>query len=56
MDEENFFEIMPEYAKNIVVGFARLGGRTIGVVANQPAVASGGIQHRLDDVRAFWWN
>lgn len=41
IDEENFFEIAPDYAKNLVVGFARLGGRTVGIVANQPSVASG---------------
>ena len=41
VDEENFFEIQPDYAKNILVGFARLGGQSVGIVANQPAVASG---------------
>jgi hypothetical protein len=41
VDEEDFFEIHEEYAKNIVVGFARMGGRSVGVVANQPQVASG---------------
>uniref|UniRef100_A0A8C5FTI9 Propionyl-CoA carboxylase beta chain, mitochondrial n=1 Tax=Gadus morhua TaxID=8049 RepID=A0A8C5FTI9_GADMO len=41
VDEKNFFEIMPSYAKNIVVGFARMDGRTVGIVGNQPKVASG---------------
>lgn len=41
MDERDFFEIMPNYAKNIVVGFARMNGRTVGIVGNQPKVASG---------------
>lgn len=41
VDEEDFFEIQPDYARNIVVGLARLGGQTVGLVANQPAVASG---------------
>uniref|UniRef100_A0A8C6QHJ5 Propionyl-CoA carboxylase beta chain, mitochondrial n=1 Tax=Nannospalax galili TaxID=1026970 RepID=A0A8C6QHJ5_NANGA len=41
VDEREFFEIMPNYAKNIVVGFARMNGRTIGIVGNQPKVASG---------------
>ncbi|XP_019628030.1 PREDICTED: propionyl-CoA carboxylase beta chain, mitochondrial-like [Branchiostoma belcheri] len=41
IDEEDFFEIMPNYAKNIVVGFARMNGRTVGIVGNQPKVASG---------------
>ncbi|XP_022370671.1 propionyl-CoA carboxylase beta chain, mitochondrial isoform X2 [Enhydra lutris kenyoni] len=41
VDEREFFEIMPYYAKNIVVGFARMNGRTVGIVGNQPKVASG---------------
>uniref|UniRef100_A0A3P9LEN6 Propionyl-CoA carboxylase beta chain, mitochondrial n=1 Tax=Oryzias latipes TaxID=8090 RepID=A0A3P9LEN6_ORYLA len=41
VDERDFFEIMPSYAKNIVVGFARMNGRTVGIVGNQPKVASG---------------
>jgi propionyl-CoA carboxylase beta chain len=36
-----FFEVQPHYAPNIVVGFARLAGRPIGIVANQPAVLAG---------------
>jgi len=43
VDEREFFEIMPNYAKNIVVGFARMNGRTVGIVGNQPKVASGGL-------------
>ncbi|MCF8024507.1 MAG: acyl-CoA carboxylase subunit beta [Desulfobacteraceae bacterium] len=35
-DDRVFFEIKPEFAKNIIVGFARFGGRSVGVVANQP--------------------
>lgn len=41
IDDGNFFEIMPDYAKNIIVGFARMGGQTVGIVANQPLVSSG---------------
>ena len=41
MDERDFFEIMPNYAKNIVVGFGRMKGRTVGFVGNQPKVAAG---------------
>ena len=41
VDGDSFFEIHPHYAKNIVVGFARLGGRSVGVVANQPKVLAG---------------
>lgn len=40
-DEDSFFEIMEEYAPNIIVGFARLNGRSIGIVANQPMVLAG---------------
>ncbi len=40
-DERSFMEIHEEYAPNIVVGFARLGGRSVGIVANQPAVLAG---------------
>jgi len=40
-DEGEFFEIQPEHAKNIVVGFARMAGAPVGVVANQPLVLAG---------------
>ena len=39
VDEEDFFEIMPNFAKNIVIGFARMEGRTVGIVGNQPKVS-----------------
>src|SRR5258708_4312924 len=41
VDDGRFFEIHEHYAANIVVGFARLGGHSIGIVANQPAVLAG---------------
>ncbi len=41
VDDGDFFEIHEHFAQNLVVGFARLGGRTVGVVANQPAVLAG---------------
>jgi len=41
VDEGTFFEVHEEFAQNIVVGFARLGGRSIGIIANQPAVMAG---------------
>jgi len=41
LDDHYFFEVHAEYAPNIVVGFGRLGGRPIGVVANQPAHLAG---------------
>lgn len=40
-DDHNFFEVQEEYAKNIVIGYIRLNGKTIGVVANQPAALAG---------------
>src|SRR6187455_1375713 len=41
VDEGDFFEIQEAYARNIVIGFARMEGRTIGIVANQPMVLAG---------------
>ncbi len=41
VDEGDFFEIQEAYAKNIVVGFARMEGHTVGIVANQPMVLAG---------------
>jgi len=40
-DEGDFFELAPSYAKNILVGFARLEGHPVGIVANQPMVLAG---------------
>ena len=41
VDEGAFFELAPDYAKNIVIGFARMDGATVGIVANQPLVLAG---------------
>jgi len=41
VDEGDFLELMPAYAKNIIIGFARMNGRTVGIVGNQPKVAAG---------------
>lgn len=41
VDSGSFFEVHQEFAQNIVVGFAHLGGRSIGIIANQPAVLAG---------------
>lgn len=41
IDANSFFEIHKNYADNIIVGFARLGGRSIGIVANQPMILAG---------------
>jgi len=40
-DKSSFFEVHKNYAENIVVGFALIGGRSVGIVANQPAVLAG---------------
>ena len=41
IDEDSFYEIHKDYAENILVGFARLGGKSIGIVANQPMFLAG---------------
>ncbi len=41
VDDADFFEVQEHFAKNIVIGFARLDGRPVGIVANQPAVLAG---------------
>jgi propionyl-CoA carboxylase beta chain len=41
VDEGDFFELQPSYARNILIGFARMEGSTIGIVANQPLVLAG---------------
>ena len=41
LDRNDFYELMPEYAKNIIIGFGEVEGRSIGIVANQPQVLAG---------------
>ena len=41
VDEGDFFELQPEFAKNIIIGFGRMAGSTVGIVANQPMVLAG---------------
>jgi propionyl-CoA carboxylase beta chain len=41
VDDGDFFELQPDYAKNIVIGFARMNGQSVGIVANQPLVLAG---------------
>jgi propionyl-CoA carboxylase beta chain len=43
VDERDFFEVQEHFGKNIVVGFARLDGRSVGIVANRPAVLAGAL-------------
>jgi len=40
-DDQNFFEIQPGYASNLIIGFARFAGRSVGIVANQPSFLAG---------------
>ncbi|MFN2213973.1 MAG: acyl-CoA carboxylase subunit beta [Anaerolineales bacterium] len=49
VDDGQFFEIHENYAQNIVVGFARLGGHSIGIIANQPAVLAGVLDINASD-------
>jgi acetyl-CoA carboxylase carboxyltransferase component len=48
-DKESFFEIQPHFAKNMVVGFARLGGKSVGIVANQPNILAGALDINASD-------
>jgi len=41
IDENSFYEIHKDFAENIIVGFARLGGKSVGIVANQPMFLAG---------------
>jgi len=41
VDDGDFFELQPDFAKNIIIGFARIEGQTVGIVANQPLVLAG---------------
>ena len=41
LDGAEFFEIHPQWARNLIIGFGRLGGGTVGLIANQPAVLAG---------------
>ncbi len=52
VDDGDFFEVHQHYARNIIVGFARLGGRPIGIIANQPQVAAGCLDINASDKAA----
>jgi acetyl-CoA carboxylase carboxyltransferase component len=49
VDDGDFLEVHEHFARNILIGFARLGGRTIGIIANQPMVLAGVL-----DIDASW--
>lgn len=52
VDKGEFFELAPLYARNIVIGFARIAGQAVGIVANNPAVADGSINADSSDKQA----
>lgn len=49
VDDHEFFELKPSYAKNIITGLARMDGRTVGIIANQPMWLAGAIDVRAAD-------
>jgi len=49
VDNGRFFELMPEYAQNIVIGFARIGGYVVGIIANQPKIFAGVLDINASD-------
>src|SRR5580692_5803237 len=51
-DEHKFYEVMAAYAKNIVVGFCRMGGEVVGVIANNPAHLAGALDINSSDKAA----
>ena len=56
IDEESFFEIKPDFAKEVITGLGRLDGRAIGIVANQPAEKGGVLfVDSSDKVARFIW-
>src|SRR5581483_4953802 len=54
VDEEDFFEIKPRFARNMVVGFGRLGGQPVGFVGNQPNWMAGAIDVDASDKAALF--
>ena len=52
IDKNSFFEVQPDFAKNIVVGFARIAGKTVGIVANQPNFKGGSLDVDSSDKAA----
>jgi propionyl-CoA carboxylase beta chain len=52
VDNGNFLELKSEYAKNIIVGFGRLGGKSVGIVANNPLVMDGALDLRATEKEA----
>ncbi|MFN2588464.1 MAG: acyl-CoA carboxylase subunit beta, partial [Actinomycetota bacterium] len=56
VDDGDFFPVKPDWARNVVTGFARLGGRSVGIVANQPKVLGGALDvNAADKAARFVW-
>ncbi len=55
-DEDSFFELSPLFADNIITGFARIGGRSVGIVANQPYSLGGCLDINASDKAARFIN
>jgi acetyl-CoA carboxylase carboxyltransferase component len=52
VDDGEFYEVFPLWAPNIVIGFARLDGRSVGIVANQPKVLAGTLDYESSEKAA----
>ena len=52
VDGGDFFEVQPHYARNIIIGFARVGGQSVGIIANQPKVMAGCLDINASDKAA----
>jgi len=52
VDQETFHELLPRYAKNIIIGFARMDGQTVGIVGNQPIFLAGCLDVNSSDKAA----
>lgn len=52
VDEGDFFEVQPYYAQNMITGFARINGRSVGILANQPKVLAGCLDINASDKAA----
>ena len=52
LDHQDFFEIQPGFAQNVVIGFGRIQGRTVGIIANQPCVLAGALDIDASDKMA----
>jgi len=52
VDQDSFFELFPNWAKNIIIGFGRIENQVIGIIANQPLYLSGAIDYNASDKAA----